>query len=90
MNKLKYLIIVLVALLIIPFGVFAEGEEETNTENNAEATAESTEEKKEVPLYFFRGEGCSHCAEAKVLRKSMEAILKLKIMKLGMILKIKH
>ncbi|MCI8460770.1 MAG: hypothetical protein HFE81_05175 [Bacilli bacterium] len=72
MNKLKYLIIVLVALLIIPFGVFAEGEEETNTENNAEATAESTEEKKEVPLYFFRGEGCSHCAEAEEWFKSIE------------------
>ncbi len=72
MNKLKYLVIVLVALLIIPFGVFAEGEEETNTENNAEATAESTEEKKEVPLYFFRGEGCSHCAEAEEWFKSIE------------------
>ena len=72
MNKLKYLIIVLVALLIIPFGVFAEGEEETNTENNAEATAESTEEKKEVPVYFFRGEGCSHCAEAEEWFKSIE------------------
>lgn len=72
MNKLKYLVIVLVALLIIPFGVFAEGEEETNTENNVEATAESTEEKKEVPLYFFRGEGCSHCAEAEEWFKSIE------------------
>lgn len=72
MNKLKYLVIVLVALLIIPFGVFAEGEEETNTENNAEATAENTEEKKEVPLYFFRGEGCSHCAEAEEWFKSIE------------------
>lgn len=72
MNKLKYLVIVLVTLLIIPFSVFAEGDEEANTENNTENTAESTEEKKEVPLYFFRGDGCSHCAEAEEWFKSIE------------------
>lgn len=69
MKKLKYLVILLIAILIIPFGVFAEGEEETNTEENTE---EKTEEKKEVPLYFFRGEGCSHCAEAEEWFKSIE------------------
>lgn len=69
MKKIKYLVILLIAILIIPFGVFAEGEEETNTEENTE---EKTEEKKEVPLYFFRGEGCSHCAEAEEWFKSIE------------------
>lgn len=54
MKKFKILFFVALAcLLIIPFGVFAEGEEETS------ATADG----KEVTLYFFRGEGCSHCAE---------------------------
>jgi len=57
MKKLKLLLVILLAFLVMPFAVFAEGEEEV-------ASEESTEEvSKEVPLYFFRGEGCSHCAE---------------------------
>ena len=55
MKKFKILFfIALACLLVLPFSVFAEGEEEETT-----ATAES----KEVTVYFFRGEGCSHCAE---------------------------
>lgn len=63
MKKLKYLVILLVAMLMIPFGVFAEDEAEA-TDNN--------EESKEAILYFFRGEGCSHCAEAEEWFKSIE------------------
>lgn len=59
MKKLKYLLVLLVAL-ILPITVFAEGED---------ATAES----KEVKVYFFRGEGCSHCAEAEAWFESIEA-----------------
>lgn len=55
MKKLKYLIILLIAALIIPFTVHAEGEES-----------------KEVKVYFFRGEGCSHCAEAEAWFQSIE------------------
>ena len=55
MKKLKYLVILLIAALAIPFTVYAEGEES-----------------KEVNVYFFRGEGCSHCAEAKAWFKSIE------------------
>lgn len=58
MKKLKYLVILLIAALIIPFTVHAEGEE------NAES--------KEVKVYFFRGEGCSHCAEAEAWFQSIE------------------
>ena len=55
MEKFKKLfLLVLVSLLILPIGVFAEGEE-----------SEEKEESKEVIVYFFRGEGCSHCAEAE-------------------------
>lgn len=55
MKKLKYLIVLLIAALIIPFTVHAEGEEA-----------------KEVKVYFFRGEGCSHCAEAEAWFQSIE------------------
>lgn len=55
MKKLKYLIVLLIAALIIPFTVHAEGEET-----------------KEVKVYFFRGEGCSHCAEAEAWFQSIE------------------
>ncbi len=62
MDKLrKVLLLVLVSLLILPFGVFAEEESE-----------ESKEESKEVTVYFFRGQGCSHCAEAEAWFKSIE------------------
>ena len=61
MKKLKYLFVLLLAILVMPFMVFAEGEETTETT-----------ESNEVNLYFFRGEGCSHCAEAEEWFKSIE------------------
>ena len=57
MKKFKYFIILLIAALIIPFTVHAEGEET---------------ESKEVKVYFFRGEGCSHCAETEAWFESIE------------------
>lgn len=61
MKKLKLLFFVVIAFaLVLPFGVFAEGEETTASEN------------KEVTLYFFRGEGCSHCAEFEAWLKEIE------------------
>lgn len=59
MKKIKYLVILLISALVIPFTVKAEGE--TNGES------------KEVKVYFFRGEGCSHCAEAEAWFQSIEA-----------------
>ena len=56
MKKLKILLVILLAFFIIPFSVFAEDEEVTEEVTTTEAS-------KEVTLYFFRGEGCSHCAE---------------------------
>lgn len=61
MKKLKYLIILLFAVFIIPTFVFAEGEENTNTT-----------EKKEVPVYLFHGDGCGFCASAKEWFASIE------------------
>ena len=57
MKKAKLFLIILLMFLIIPFAVFAEDVEAPTTSNNTEEVS------KEVSLYFFRGEGCSHCAE---------------------------
>ena len=71
MNKFKILFVLLLAILVVPFAVFAEGEEENNEESTE--TTETTEEaSKKVNLYFFRGEGCSHCAEAKEWFESIQ------------------
>ena len=64
MKKFKYLFILLVALLVLPFAVWAEGEEE------AEVT--TTGDSKEVHVYLFRGEGCPHCQEAEEWFDSIE------------------
>lgn len=55
------LLVLLMMILIVPFTVFAEEEENETKEDN-----------KEVNVYFFRGEGCSHCAEAEEWFKSIE------------------
>ena len=57
MKKVNFFLVVLLGLLILPFGVFAEdgGNEESK----------STEESKKVNVYLFRGDGCPHCEEAE-------------------------
>jgi len=70
MKYFKFLVIFL-AILIIPFSVLAE-DEENAAEADIEETAETSEDSKKVPIYFFRGEGCSHCAEAEEWFKSIE------------------
>lgn len=71
MKYLKYLFLLLLTLtLVTPFAVNAEGEEEN--QETTEETTESTEDDKEVTVYFFRGEGCSHCAEAEAWFESIE------------------
>jgi len=77
MKKLKYLVVLLAILLIIPFGVYADDDGSTDSTESAETTEteETTEEStdsKEVNVYFFRGEGCSHCAEAEEWFESIE------------------
>lgn len=58
MKKLKLLLVVIVGILLLPVGVFAE--EVTTTEGNV-----NTEENKKVNVYFFRGDGRSFCAKAE-------------------------
>lgn len=57
MKKLKFLLVILAAVLVLPFSVFAEETEDTGSE------AESA--KSEVNLYFFHGNGCPHCEDAQ-------------------------
>ena len=59
MKKISYLLLLLVAVLVMPF-VYAEGEEETTTQDTR------------VPVYFFHGDGCPHCEEATEWFKSID------------------
>lgn len=66
MKVLKYLVVLLSIFLIMPFAVFAEEEASNNDENTTEeASSNDNSDSKKVNVYFFRGEGCSHCAEAE-------------------------
>ena len=62
MKTIKTILLLLVAVLMLPLAVYAEGEEETVV----------SEQSDEVNVYFFRGEGCSHCAEAEAWFESIE------------------
>lgn len=80
MKKLKYLIVLLAAVLIIPFSVYAEGEDDEyeyeyqEASEGAREVEETSEESvsKKVNVYLFRGEGCPHCQEAEEWFKSIE------------------
>lgn len=61
MKYIKYLVVLLAIFLVLPFGVFAE--DENNTTSDTETTVSNDDKK--VNLYLFRGEGCPHCAEAE-------------------------
>lgn len=59
---MKKFLLLLVVVLLVPFMVFAdEGEEDLLI-----ATSN------EVKVYFFRGEGCPHCADAETFFQSIE------------------
>ena len=68
MKRLKYLVLLLITVLFVPFAVYATDEAATTTGEEQVTTQES----KEVNLYFFRGEGCPHCEEAEEWFKSIE------------------
>lgn len=64
MKNTKFLLLIIMSVLLIPFGVFAEGE--------ATDTSTTGENDNKVNVYFFRGEGCSHCAEAEKFFESIK------------------
>ena len=76
MKKFMYLVLIFAAFLILPFAVYAEDDEVEDAqveEVSEEASEETTgDDSKEVNVYFFRGQGCSHCAEAEEWFKSIE------------------
>ncbi len=65
MKKLKYLVILFAAILLLPLAVKAEGEEVTSEQVTSEEEAAASDVDTRVPVYFFRGEGCPHCEEAE-------------------------
>lgn len=62
MKSFKYIVFVLAILLVFPLIAFAEPEETTTT----------TEEDNRAIIYFFHGETCPHCQEAREWFKSIE------------------
>ena len=68
MKKLKYLFVVFVAFLAMPFMVFADDTEATPTPT----PAETEETPSKVNVYLFRGEGCPHCEEMLEFSDSIE------------------
>jgi len=62
MKKFKYLFVLLIALLVLPVAVLADGEDE----------AVASDQSNEVRVYLFRGEGCPHCQEAEEWFDSIE------------------
>lgn len=69
MKSIKILFVILVGIMLLPYSVFAE---ENNKTENKVTTSENEEISKEVKVYFFRGEGCPHCAHAMEFFKSIE------------------
>lgn len=70
MKKLKFLLIIMVGVLLIPFSVFAEDNETTEGEDTTQEvetteTGEDSQETEKVHVYFFRGDGCGYCASAE-------------------------
>ena len=72
MNKFKTILVVILSVfLVLPFGVLASQETSTDPANNNTPAGEVEKDKK-VKVYFFRGEGCPHCAEAEEFFKSIK------------------
>jgi len=72
-NFKAILLIAILALLVMPFITFAEGEEEAvDTQEETTETTTSESDDKRVRIYFFRGEGCPHCEEAEEWFKSIQ------------------
>ena len=65
MKKVKFLLVIFTVLLVLPFGVFAEG-----TAGENARSGETTDN--QVNLYFFHGDGCPHCEDASTWFEEIE------------------
>ena len=79
MKKIKLFLAIIMCLFAMPLAVLAD----EGSDDNVEVTSGETEVQEEdnrVKIYFFRGEGCPHCADAEefliVLKKNMVNIIK--------------
>ncbi len=71
MKKLGLFLIMMLAVLIVPFSVLAD-EAENGDEAEVTESEGTSEEDKRVKVYFFRGEGCPHCADAEEWFESIQ------------------
>ena len=83
MKKLRFLLVLLLAIMIIPFGVFAEGEEEQSQTEGEQVTTTAAEEsdknlfeavmalpeKYRIVIHLFYYEGYSVQEIAKILHR---------------------
>ncbi|MBP5678420.1 MAG: hypothetical protein J6X28_01150 [Bacilli bacterium] len=63
MKRIQYLFLLLLVLCLVPMVAFAEGEEDATLD---------AEQDNRVTIYFFHGDGCSHCAETNEWFESIE------------------
>lgn len=72
MKKIKLFLAIIMCLFAMPLAVLAD---ENSNDNNVEVTSGETEVKEEdnrVKIYFFRGDGCPHCADAEEFFNSIK------------------
>lgn len=65
MKKIKFVLVILFAVLFLPLTVFAE-------EKQTREATEDTDVVEKVNIYFFKGDGCGHCAAAKEFFESIQ------------------
>lgn len=71
MKKIKLFLAIIMCLFAMPLAVLAD----EGSDDNAEVTSGETEVQEEdnrVKIYFFRGEGCPHCADAEEFFNSIK------------------
>mgnify|MGYP002770139545 FL=1 len=71
MKKIKLFLAIIMCLFAMPLAVLAD----EGSDDNVEVTSGETdvqEEDNRVKIYFFRGEGCPHCADAEEFFNSIE------------------
>ena len=70
MKRLVVFFIIVMTFLMIPFSVLAD--DVTENKNDSEISENEDQKKEKVKVYFFHGDGCPHCADAKDFFDSIE------------------
>lgn len=72
MKKLGLLFVVMITFLMLPFAVFADGGNDNSNDIVQENSNNEENQDKTVKIYFFRGDGCPHCAQAEAFFDSIK------------------